>query len=142
MKKKKCKIEICHAFCCYNVPLDRRLIGAYRKKIVNPIIRYADEFGDANVALPITDENLSKNKCPFLRNDCRCNIYQQRPQLCRMYGDNGKLSKFLHCRFLHGEAEMSEKEKTDEFLELFQRYHSGEALDVLSSKLGISYPKR
>lgn len=138
----KCKTNVCHANCCYNVPLDKKLIGAYRKKIVNPIIRYSDEFGDANVVLPITDESLAKNKCPFLRADCKCNIYLQRPQLCRMFGDNGKISKFLHCRYLHCENEMSDTEKVEELWDMMQKYLVGGRLDSLSARLGISYPKQ
>lgn len=108
-KRLKCNVSVCKAACCYNIMLDRKLVGAYRKKIVNPIIRYSEGFDDDKI-FAITNEDVSKNKCPFLRDDYRCNIYLQRPQVCRDFGDGGKKSKFLHCSILTGEPGLDQKE--------------------------------
>ena len=108
-KKLKCNIAKCKAACCYNIMLDKKLIGAYRKKIVNPIIRDSEGFEDDKI-FAITDDDPTKNKCPFLRADFRCNIYLQRPQVCRDFGDGGSKSKFLHCHILTGEPGMDERE--------------------------------
>ena len=112
MKKTKCDILRCRAACCYNVPLEKGYLTAFRKKIVNPVIgikpygREKDSeaffkryIGRIQYQI-ITDENPEKNKCPFLRPDCRCNIYNSRPAICRKFGFSPE--RFLNCEFLSG----------------------------------------
>lgn len=111
--KSKCDITKCHAACCYNVPLEKGYLTAFKKKIVNPVIakkpfgneknydREKTALGRGNY-LVYTDKDPRKNKCPFLRADCRCNIYADRPKICRDYGTK-KNVMFLHCKFLQGD---------------------------------------
>lgn len=95
-----CDVTKCKAACCYNAPLDKGLISARRNRIVNPIIRLEVQFG--NMVIPITNEDREKNKCPFLTAKCKCNVYQWRPQLCRLYGQRPDIA-YLRCGFLMGE---------------------------------------
>lgn len=99
-KIRKCDVTKCQASCCYNVPLDKGYLTAFRKKIVNPVVN-KEPIGGRNY-LVFTNENPAKNKCPFLRADCRCNIYNDRPKICRDFGTT-QGEKFLHCKFLQGE---------------------------------------
>ena len=39
-----------------------------------------------NGVLALTSEDMELNKCPFLRADYRCNIYENRPDVCRKFG--------------------------------------------------------
>lgn len=50
--------------------------------IVNPVIAFTP-FGGVRIAM--TDMDLDRNKCPFLRADCKCNIYENRPNVCRKW---------------------------------------------------------
>lgn len=79
---KKCHTNQCKAGCCYNVPFPRGFIQAHCEAIVTPIagLRYIA----GNAEIPVTNEQVSKNKCPFLRDDFKCNIYHERPEVCRL----------------------------------------------------------
>lgn len=78
----KCDISKCHASCCYNAPLPKKYIFALKNRIVNPV----------------TDHNPDKNKCPFLTENCRCNIYDRRPPICKKFGNGAE--PLLTCSFL------------------------------------------
>lgn len=101
----KCNIKRCKAACCYNVPLPKKILSVYRNKIVNPIIRILDagkspKMENMEFVLPLTGEGIENNKCPFLRADCRCNIYPNRPHLCRIFGEeNVKDKEKLRCEY-------------------------------------------
>lgn len=92
----KCNIKVCKSACCYNVPHTKQYFTSLKNRIVNPIIRL--EAIDKTHAMAITDEEPDKNKCPFLRKDYKCNIYDRRPSICRMFGE-GK-HKYLQCGHL------------------------------------------
>jgi Fe-S-cluster containining protein len=84
----KCRIHKCKSACCYNLHFENGELERYADKIVNPVIGHTDFFG---VDLVLTNEDIEKNKCPFLRADCRCNIYENRPDVCRMMGVTDRL---------------------------------------------------
>jgi Fe-S-cluster containining protein len=89
-----CHTNICKARCCYNVPLDAQEHLAFADKIVNPIVSVLKLDGRAVV--PMTDPYPSKNKCPFLTADYKCNIYEHRPAVCRKFGEIPQLK----CKYL------------------------------------------
>lgn len=95
--KKKCDVKTCKAACCYNVPFDKSYFSAYQKRIARPILRFETFYG--GMVLPITSSNANENACPFLNERCRCNIYDVRPKVCRLYGTG---ERFLNCEFLTG----------------------------------------
>ena len=100
--KPKCLIQKCKTDCCYNAPIPRYLTDMYKDKIVNPVLGYHEmcnipEMGGLQV-MPITNLlNKLRNKCPFLTKDCKCNIYENRPQICRDYGTSKDKSSTLYC---------------------------------------------
>lgn len=79
----KCRTSKCSACCCYNVPFEKNELERFHDRVVTPII-YSIPLGMAR--LPFTDNDLMKNKCPFLRKDLKCNIYDNRPEVCRLMG--------------------------------------------------------
>ena len=89
----KCNTKVCKAKCCYSVPLDAQEHLAFADKIVNPILTVLPLDGRAVV--PMTDPDPSKNKCPFLTADYKCNIYEHRPAVCRKFGE----IKELKCKY-------------------------------------------
>lgn len=97
-----CDISKCHASCCYNAPLPKKYIFALKNRIVNPvkeILVIDDENMKGEVmCYPITDHNPDKNKCPFLTENCRCNIYDRRPPICKKFGNGTE--PLLTCSFL------------------------------------------
>lgn len=89
----KCRLHKCKAICCYNIPFDKGELERFKDKIVNPVIGVVPMHG-ANIAF--TAEKIEDNKCPFLRNDFKCNIYNNRPDVCRKFGEINELP----CKFL------------------------------------------
>lgn len=89
----KCRVHKCGAMCCYNIPFEENELERFAEKIVNPVIN-TEPIGDA--VLAYTDLDMDKNKCPFLRFDCKCNIYENRPRVCRLFG----CIDALPCKFL------------------------------------------
>lgn len=107
----RCDISKCKAWCCYNVPMPANLLYKHLSKIVTQPYFIVDSdggkienistiFNTNTPVLPITDLTGSqRQKCPFLTNDCKCNIYEDRPEFCKQYGHPEVLSLF-GCRFL------------------------------------------
>lgn len=92
----KCNTKICKSECCYNVPMSKSYLTAYRKKIVTPVIRLMD--AGKNVVVPVTSEDLNNNRCPFLTENYKCNIYESRPEICRKYGTG--THRLLTCEYI------------------------------------------
>lgn len=83
----KCRIHKCHAACCYNIPFEHGELDKFADKIVNEVL-FTVPLGSAVVAFTIEDVfDIQHNKCPFLRSDCKCNIYEDRPDVCKKMGE-------------------------------------------------------
>ncbi len=80
----KCKISHCKASCCYNIPFQAEELERFADKIVTPVIGFYFLNG-AKVA--VTNQDWQQNKCPFLTEECKCNIYESRPEICRCFGE-------------------------------------------------------
>lgn len=89
----KCQLHKCAASCCYNIPFECNELEVYAGKIVNPVL-FTLPLGPAVV--PFTAPDPMNNRCPFLRRDCKCNIYENRPEVCRLMGVIDKMP----CKFL------------------------------------------
>ena len=80
----------CHAACCGVVPFEKELYEKIKSKIVTPPIKEL-EFYDIDpfdnvkkdFVLPLTESS----KCCFLQEDFKCAIYEDRPKVCQVYGD-------------------------------------------------------
>ncbi|MBO7617316.1 MAG: YkgJ family cysteine cluster protein [Bacteroidales bacterium] len=79
----KCRTYKCKAACCYNIPFENGELEKYKDKIVNPVLTTLNLFG---AVVPFTGKDLKSNRCPFLRQDLKCNIYENRPDICRKMG--------------------------------------------------------
>ena len=80
----KCRTYKCKACCCYNVPFPRPMLEDFKDKIITPIL-HMTPMGDR--VIPVTSlKGVMDNKCPFLRADYKCNIYEHRPDVCRLMG--------------------------------------------------------
>lgn len=79
----KCRTYKCKAACCYNIPFENGELETYADKIVNPVI---DRMVVLGAVMPMTSNRPTTNKCPFLRTDYKCNIYENRPDICRKMG--------------------------------------------------------
>lgn len=99
----KCRTYKCKAACCYNIALPVGMLTQFADKIVNAVIGTSP--APCNVEFPpseyvSTSVSLMHNKCPFLRADYKCNIYEHRPHICRKFGDGSH--PLLSCSYLKG----------------------------------------
>lgn len=98
----KCRTYKCKAACCYNIVLPVGLLDRFADKVVTPVIRRGTLPPSPNVPefseYITTCENPAQNKCPFLRTDYKCNIYDSRPTICRLFGEGHH--PLLQCRFI------------------------------------------
>jgi len=83
-------LDKCHAECCGIIPLEKDFYNANIEKIVNKphdIQEYHDIDPFDNIEkdfiIPVTENT----KCCFLKDDYTCAIYEIRPQVCKIYGD-------------------------------------------------------
>ena len=91
----KCRTNICRASCCYNLMFLKNELDRFKDKIVNPVL-FTESHGPAVVAFTVDDPlDFMHNKCPFLRADYKCNIYENRPEVCRQFGQIEELP----CKF-------------------------------------------
>ncbi|WP_353851361.1 YkgJ family cysteine cluster protein [Muribaculum sp.] len=98
---KKCRTYKCKVACCYNIALPVGLLEQFADKVVNKVIATSPmpcnpEF-PTSVAVE-TSDRIADNKCPFLRADYKCNIYEHRPLICRKFGDCSH--PMLICRYM------------------------------------------
>ena len=70
------------------------------------MVEQGEDKDGRKLYLPITDTDFHKNKCPFLRDDYKCNIYDNRPWIRRVFGTppKGVESRLLHCGWLEGKT--------------------------------------
>ena len=73
----------CEAYCCGPVPMTPAFIEAH--KVVRPIIKLI-QLGD-NLVIPETEDL----RCPFLSADFKCTVYDDRPEVCKTFGDESAM---------------------------------------------------
>lgn len=95
-------IKRCRANCCRGpVPFTREFVESHTP--VRPILlmRQLDEKHIAVLAddntLPKKTKNQINAVCPFLGLDDRCSVYDDRPPVCRRYGDESVM--FMTCSY-------------------------------------------
>lgn len=97
-KNFDCKkmVNKCEALCCHNVPMELDRFERNKHRLINKEVKILklgvktdENLQEKEFILPLT-ENL---RCPFNdeKNGYRCNIYDDRPHVCKVYG-NGKSS--------------------------------------------------
>lgn len=81
----------CGAECCYTAPIDKNIYQRNFTSSVRPVIELIEL--DSTTVLPMTTDG----KCLFLKEDLSCNIYNDRPMLCRKFGDESHIN--LTCAY-------------------------------------------
>ncbi len=77
----------CKAGCCGIVPISKEIYNSNKDKIVRQPHEIIEE-GDC--VIPITQDVY----CVFLDGDLHCNIYEDRPDVCRKFGDESHAMLF------------------------------------------------
>lgn len=82
----------CQANCCSMISIPKDLYEDKKDKIVTQPDKVINSFD--NHVLPITPNQ----SCIFLNEDFSCNIYEDRPSVCREFGN--ETHPMLYCPFL------------------------------------------
>jgi Fe-S-cluster containining protein len=87
--------ENCESSCCGLFPLPAKLFNRHQHKAQKPyrIVETADHI------IPLTEDGW----CIFLNDKKRCVIYNDRPNICRMYGEIP--NPRLQCSRMRGEPD-------------------------------------
>lgn len=97
MDCSKCHAK-CKAECCSEAtPIPKPFLEKYADKIVNQpikVISIGGEIADEGENIIASTPN---QRCMFLNEDYSCNIYQDRPKICRQFGNESHI--FLTCSF-------------------------------------------
>ena len=73
----------CKGECCANVPLPARLFKDHEaEKEITEMIDIGEQLGEPYV-VPVTADG----RCPFMDDTFHCSIYEDRPIVCRKFGD-------------------------------------------------------
>ena len=84
----------CNAACCYNVGIPKWKLNKYKDKIITKVIAVNKIKGAPGNVLAITNNKNLPQKCPFLKPDNTCAIYEFRMHACKMFGtENVKHNK-------------------------------------------------
>ncbi len=92
-----CKTQhsMCKALCCGTFPIDEEIYDRNKFRIVTEPYREV-RFTENNNKSFVTAHTES-GLCVFLNKDLSCNIYDQRPLICKKYGDESHA--LLRCPF-------------------------------------------
>ncbi len=106
---------VCKALCCGIVPIPRVLWQKKQHAIQRPVREVfkgqATSKTDPSIVetfiLPRTDDNY----CPFLKKDLSCAIYEDRPDICKKFGDESH--PMMCCPMQHKDGEPRKGEIED-----------------------------
>jgi Fe-S-cluster containining protein len=104
---------MCKAACCSVAPLPRSTYFGNFDKQQRPVKEILDL--DAEMILPVTEDG----SCPFLQSDYKCAIYNQRPEICRKFGDESHPMMTCAYQTKDGQARSKKTVKT-----LLKQQHS------------------
>lgn len=99
MDCSKCHAQ-CRASCCSEVPMPPSFLKRHRPvREITEIV----EYGGAVIA------KTASGRCPFLGEDYRCSVYDDRPAICRVFGD-GKTS-FSTCHWQDADGRLLSRQE-------------------------------
>jgi Fe-S-cluster containining protein len=120
----QCK-ENCGECCGEGMLFDREFFIAHENKAKRAIGVVFEYEGDK--VYPATADRY----CPFMGNDCKCAIYDERPELCRNFG----VIEHLSCPYIDKEGNPRTQEETD-------RIHTDQIIndDSLNFLIALAIP--
>lgn len=109
MNCAKCILK-CKADCCRGpVPMPKEFVESHQP--IRPIVGVYD-LGNGMVA-PVAIEELPDGKkggvCPFLGFDNKCSVYNDRPFVCKKFGDES--SDFMTCSFQSADGRIRSRQE-------------------------------
>lgn len=132
----KCKGE-----CCTWVPLSIKFIKEHENKIQRKILCFEPHKDRHTVVYPIVEfanhngieraVDVTKQKCIFLDNNNRCAVYNDRPEICRLFGTTHQPDNTLTCHYHLGKEYSFPKDNTPEKELIDRASMTGKYIDQL-----------
>ncbi len=119
-------LPTCEGICCGVCPIPSLTFEKHKAQVQRRIIRVIPL---GVFVVPITEDNA----CVFLKADKRCGIYEDRPIICKMYGEIDELP----CAFINKDGVVRTKEDREKTIQLINK-QDAERLASLRSELGDS----
>jgi len=117
----KCEkyLKECKAKCCLCCPLPEDLVRDNQDKIQEqPVdVWKAPSYKGVPQCLAPTPSL----KCCFLKDDYTCAVYDERPEICRMFGDESNC--FLSCEFQHKDGQQRSSRARQRLLKKCEKKH-------------------
>lgn len=89
-----CDVKHCRAECCGIVPIPRQVYEQNKHLIEHPEEIELLEFDKHKISIIV----VRGVQCGFLGSDFKCRIYNQRPSICKQFGEGGH--PLLECHYL------------------------------------------
>lgn len=127
----------CRGECCIFAPLPISLLEGNKDKFQRPVLGMIKRNAISCYPIVEIEENNSVDKqkqiCPFKDSNNQCVIYDQRPELCKMFGTSLKEDHPLTCHYHIGKDYSFPAEGTIEYSKINNEKYFGEILS--NSKL-------
>jgi Fe-S-cluster containining protein len=109
---KKCNVSVCKAECCGIVPVKNIIVRTF-KHLIN---KEAIIKRNGDISMVFDPETF---KCGFLDNNCKCKIYENRPDVCRKFADPKETHPMLKCHYLGQISRVDQNKIIDKAMEGF-----------------------
>ena len=119
MDCKKCHLK-CKAICCGITPIPKDIWEKNQDKVITMPDELLEMDGpdvdglEKDFIIPKT----SSGKCTFLNEDYSCNIYADRPPICRKFGDESHI--YLTCLYQSKEGRIRSRQEKREITRKFE----------------------
>lgn len=107
----------CKAMCCKLAPIEKEIYERNRDRLVREVLEENEWDGYdplekkvKSLVLPFTKDMY----CPFLNQDLSCNIYEDRPHVCRTYGDESH--HCMQCPYQDKNGRLRSRQETRKIL--------------------------
>ena len=111
---KECDTAICHAECCGIVPIPNETLKQFAY-LLRPDVKFTAVDEKTTVCVD------KENRCGFLTEDCKCAIYENRPEICRIFGNPGEKHPCLTCSYKRKKGKNKDTFRKEEILKLCEQ---------------------
>lgn len=119
--------------CCSVISFDINFFEKNRDKIHHNIIR--EEIGSSPDGTPLIMPLTDDGRCVFLRKDFKCDIYDDKPEICRQFGLRGGV---LECHRVTPNGRIRSPEEVKRKLKKLQELEK-KGQDMFADRFGIKY---
>lgn len=99
--KHKCNAECCNCF----APIECEIYEKHKDKAQRKILEIKKMSAPFEIYLVITEDG----RCVFLDENLNCSIYEDRPQICKLFGSESH--SYLVCRWLSKDSCVRSRQK-------------------------------